>query len=188
MAAYSISELEPVANNTQLHEDNLIKGILAGVIYALTVEKPSSGSDKSGVKPTVPSTAGKTRTSAIDDIVNREAQAAKGGTARAQKYSDNWPTGNLDAAIKKFAGSDPVVTTTDKGKRIYTNPQTGVQVVEDTSGSYFRIYDPNLSGKRVYMDLDGNIPNNKILDNGKQSGRTQGEYNEATHFNIDRNK
>ncbi len=43
LAAYSISELEPVANNTQLHEDNLNKGILAGVIYALTVEKPASG-------------------------------------------------------------------------------------------------------------------------------------------------
>ncbi|AUH00625.1 hemolysin BL-binding protein [Prodigiosinella confusarubida] len=49
LAAYSISELEPVANNTQLHEDNLKKGILAGVIYALTVEKPASGGSGSGL-------------------------------------------------------------------------------------------------------------------------------------------
>ena len=43
--------------------------------------------------------------------------------------------------------------------------------------------DPSLSGKRTSMDMDGNIPNNKTLPNGKQTGRTQGEYNEATHFN-----
>ncbi|MCU5774492.1 hemagglutinin repeat-containing protein [Winslowiella arboricola] len=49
LAAYSISELEPVANNTQLHEDNLKKGILAGVIYALTVEKPASANSTSGL-------------------------------------------------------------------------------------------------------------------------------------------
>ncbi len=48
LTAYSINELEPVANNTQLHEDNLKKGILASVIYALTVEKPTSGSSGSG--------------------------------------------------------------------------------------------------------------------------------------------
>ncbi|WP_262821283.1 contact-dependent inhibition toxin CdiA [Enterobacter quasiroggenkampii] len=49
LTAYSISELEPVTNNTQLHEDNLKKGILASVIYALTIEKPTSGSSGSGL-------------------------------------------------------------------------------------------------------------------------------------------
>ena len=49
LTAYSISELEPVANNTQLHEDNLKKGILASVIYALTIEKPTSVSSGSGL-------------------------------------------------------------------------------------------------------------------------------------------
>lgn len=49
LVSYSISELEPVANNQQLHKDNLNKGILAGVIYALTVEKPTSGSSMSGL-------------------------------------------------------------------------------------------------------------------------------------------
>ncbi|QCR10095.1 hypothetical protein EH207_17265 [Brenneria rubrifaciens] len=49
LVSYSISELEPVANNQQLHKDNLNKGILAGVIYALTVEKPMSGSSTSGL-------------------------------------------------------------------------------------------------------------------------------------------
>ncbi|MBK5144464.1 hemagglutinin repeat-containing protein [Budviciaceae bacterium BWR-B9] len=40
---YSISELEPVVNNPELHQNNIFKGVLAGVIYGLTVEKPSSG-------------------------------------------------------------------------------------------------------------------------------------------------
>lgn len=38
------------------------------------------------------------------------------------------------------------------------------------------------------MDLNGNIPNNKILENGKENGRTQSEYNSVTHFNIQKKK
>ncbi|WP_200885543.1 hypothetical protein [Xenorhabdus nematophila] len=41
LVAYSISELEPVANNIELHQGNLKKGILAGIIYGLTTEKPT---------------------------------------------------------------------------------------------------------------------------------------------------
>ncbi|WP_370278309.1 hypothetical protein [Rahnella sp. CFA14(1/10)] len=106
------------------------------------------------------------------------------GAVRAKKFSGNWPTADLDAALKKFAGNHPLVTTTNSGKRIYAHPETGVQVVEDLNGDYFRINDPSLSGKRTYLDLDGIVPNNKILEGGKQIGRTQSEYNEVTHFNI----
>nr|WP_275272999.1 VENN motif pre-toxin domain-containing protein [Pantoea ananatis] len=42
LVAYSLSELEPVANNTELHKNNLNKAILAGVIFGLTVEKPAA--------------------------------------------------------------------------------------------------------------------------------------------------
>uniref|UniRef100_UPI00272D1321 hemagglutinin repeat-containing protein n=1 Tax=Leclercia sp. Marseille-Q4284 TaxID=2866582 RepID=UPI00272D1321 len=42
LVAYSISELEPVANNTELHKNNLSKAVLAGVIFGLTVEKPAA--------------------------------------------------------------------------------------------------------------------------------------------------
>jgi filamentous hemagglutinin len=105
-----------------------------------------------------------------------------GGAARAQKYSDNWVEASLNKAIEKFAGKEPVITTTKTGKRVYTNPQTGIQVVEDLKGSYFRIYDPKIPSKRSYLGLDGKVPNNKVLENGKQLGRTQSEYNEITHF------
>lgn len=73
---------------------------------------------------------------------------------------------------------------TESGKRINSHPEKNIQVVEDIAGKYFRIHDSSLSGRRTYLDLDGNIPNNKVLDSGKQIGRTQSEYNEITHFKI----
>lgn len=64
------------------------------------------------------------------------------------------------------------------------NPITKIQMVEDLNGKYFRIFDPSISGRRSYLDLKGNVPSNKVLDNGKIMGRSQGEYNQVTHFNI----
>lgn len=38
-------------------------------------------------------------------------------------------------------------------------------------------------GIKVYTDVNGNpISNNKVV-NGKQTGISQGEYNQMTHFN-----
>lgn len=71
---------------------------------------------------------------------------------------------------------------TSKGKTIYKNNETGIQVVVDNSGNYFRIENINLTGKRRYLDLNGRIPNNKVV-NGKTSGRSTSEYNQVTHFN-----
>ena len=107
-----------------------------------------------------------------------------GGEYRANLYSKNWTEANLNKSIEKFAGKNPIITMTDKGKRIYENPTTKVQVVEDINGKYFRIYDPSIRGKRSYLDLNGVVPNNKTLDNGKKIGRTQSEYNQVTHFKI----
>ncbi|MEZ2895455.1 hypothetical protein [Providencia rettgeri] len=120
------------------------------------------------------------------DVKPVYASINAGGAERAKKFAENWPEADLNESIDKFAGKSPIVTTTDKGKRIYENTENGIQVVEDTSGDYFRIYDPSLPGKRKYLDLDGNIPNNKLLPNGKQVGRSQGEYNQVTHFKIKR--
>jgi uncharacterized protein RhaS with RHS repeats len=106
-----------------------------------------------------------------------------GGAERSAKYSANWKTDSLSENIVKFAGTDPTVTTTDKGKKIYKNPLNGIEVVEDINGNYFRIYDPSLPGSRRYLSLEGVVPNNKTSPSGKQMGRTQSEYNEATHFN-----
>lgn len=43
---YSISELEPVANNTELHKNNLSKAVLASVIVAFMLNNPSSGQNE----------------------------------------------------------------------------------------------------------------------------------------------
>ncbi|MBY8971339.1 RHS repeat protein [Pseudomonas sp. P867] len=105
-----------------------------------------------------------------------------GGAQRAARYSANWQTADLNENIVKFAGPDPIVITTDKGKKIYKNPQSGIEIVEDLNGNYFRIHDPSLPGSRRYLSLAGAIPNNKTSSSGKQMGRTQSEYNEVTHF------
>ncbi|HEZ4784112.1 TPA: hypothetical protein WIZ08_002109 [Neisseria meningitidis] len=78
-------------------------------------------------------------------------------------------------------GTNPSVSFTPKGKAIYQG-QNGIQIIHDIEGNYFRILDTKISGKRPYLDLNGNIPNNKINANGNQQGRTQAEYNEVTHF------
>jgi RHS repeat-associated protein len=108
--------------------------------------------------------------------------ASTGGAGRAAQYSSNWRNASMQEVVNEIApGSSPVVT--DSGKIIYKNAQTGKQVVYDIEGNYFRIEDTTLQGKRVYTDINGKpIPNNKIV-NGKQTGISQGEYNQTTHFN-----
>ncbi|PWG77924.1 hypothetical protein DDR33_24960 [Pararcticibacter amylolyticus] len=101
------------------------------------------------------------------------------GAARASKYSSQWNGASLEGAIEKFApGAKGVV---QGQKTIYVNGETGVQVVYDNSGNYFRIQNTNLTGKRQYLDMNGGVPNNKTV-NGRQMGRSQAEYNEITHF------
>ena len=78
------------------------------------------------------------------------------------------------------------VSFTNSGKKIYTNSANGVRVVEDLNGSYFRIQDSSISGRRSYLDMDGNVPNNKTLENGRQAGRNQSKYNAVTHFIIEK--
>ena len=103
-----------------------------------------------------------------------------GGAERAAQFSSQWENASLAETIQKIAPESQATTTT--GKTIYNNPETGLQVVYDNAGNYFRIEDTNLSGRRTYLDLDGSVPNNKIV-NGRTIGRNQNEYNQVTHFN-----
>ena len=71
------------------------------------------------------------------------------------------------------------------GERI-VNSELGTSCkLAPAGGNYFRIEDTNISGKNKYLDLEGNIPNNKTLENGKQKGRTNDKYQKITHFNIE---
>ena len=106
---------------------------------------------------------------------------AKGGAARVARYSSEWGNTSLKCVINRFAPSSKGVKTST-GKTVYKNKETGIQVVADDAENYFRIENTNLTGKRKYLDLDGNIPNNKVV-NGRTSGRSKAEYNQVTHFN-----
>ena len=128
-------------------------------------------------------------TGALDDMAKGVADdvppaPTQGGAARRAQHGGGWQVGDLRSSIDRFAGAHPRVTTTDTGKRIYENPETGIQVVQDLQGQYYRILDTNLPGRRRYLDLDGKVPNNAIVD-GRQVGRSQAEYNQATHFKIE---
>ena len=108
------------------------------------------------------------------------------GAYRASKYSSSWQKASLQDAVNRFApDAKPVDTST--GKTVYRNDDTGIEVVYDKSGNYFRINDTKVTGRRSYLDLNGNrIPNNVMTEMGTQRGMTQGEYNALTHFmNID---
>ncbi|OPC47379.1 hypothetical protein BAY05_08840 [Elizabethkingia anophelis] len=107
--------------------------------------------------------------------------ALSGGAMRAAKFSEGWENASLSDAINKFA-PDAEGVANASGKTIYNNSETGIQVVYDNNGNYFRVENTNLSGKRNYLDMDGNVPNNKTI-NGKQAGRNNAEYNQVTHFN-----
>ena len=114
-------------------------------------------------------------------IVETESTTLSGGAARSAKFSEGWEKRSLSEAINKFAPEAEGIGTST-GKTIYNNSETGIQVVYDNNGNYFRIEDTNLSGKNKYLDMEGNIPNNKIID-GKTKGRSPSEYKQITHFN-----
>ena len=103
------------------------------------------------------------------------------GSVRVAQYSNEWSKSSLKSAIDRFSPGSKGVKIS-KVKTIYKNNEIGIQVVVDNSRNYFRIENINLTGKRRYLDLNGCIPNNKVV-NGKTSGRSTGEYNQVTHFN-----
>lgn len=112
---------------------------------------------------------------------NKNKDKIPKGKERAAKFSNQWKKTDLNKNIKKFAGENPTISKTETGKTIYFNTKTKNQVVVDKAGKYFRIQNNNLTGKRCYLDLNGKVPNNKII-NGKITGNSQSEYNQLTHF------
>ena len=106
-----------------------------------------------------------------------------GGAARAAANSGNWSSGSLSETIENIAGPNPVVSNTNSGKTVYTNPTTGTSVVYDNAGNYYRVQ----SATGQYLDQSGNpIPNNvpligsnKTTQTGIPSGIRQG----LTHYN-----
>ena len=103
------------------------------------------------------------------------------GAIRAMQYSSQWENASLTEAINRFAPKAKPIETS-KGKVIYSNNETGVSIVYDKNGNYFRIEDTTKPRGRNYLDINGNDMNNEIV-NGKQRGRNRADYQRVTHFN-----
>lgn len=103
------------------------------------------------------------------------------GATRAQKFSKYWQEGSLNESIKNFTPNYEKEEKLEKGKIIYSDKKSKIQIVYDVNGNYFRIEDLTKKGKRRYLDINGKNTSNKI-ENGKQKGRSKDEYEALTHF------
>lgn len=114
------------------------------------------------------------------------APARGGGQGRAARFGDNWQRVSLRETIARIAGPNPVVSAQENGKILYSNPQTGVRVVYDRAGNYFRVEDPRITSNLRYLDQHGRpIPaNTPILGPGgtTMTGVPTAVRNSLTHF------
>ncbi len=137
----------------------------------------SYSAQKLGIKP-------KNLTNAYKEVGKVSNGVKKQAIERASKFRGNWGKGNLNESIERLVGKNPNISTTPSGKIIYKG-DNGVQVVHDYHGKYFRVENTSLVGKRRYLDLDGNVPNNKVLPDGRIVGSSKSEYEAATHFSME---
>ncbi|OCG70679.1 hypothetical protein A9G41_04355 [Gilliamella sp. Nev5-1] len=89
-------------------------GLAGGENAYRYVPDPLAWIDPLGLSDECPGVKAKKETNSTN------TEGLTGGAARAKKYSKNWSTGNLNKVIEKFAGVNPIITITEKGKRIYT--------------------------------------------------------------------
>jgi len=116
--------------------------------------------------------------------------ANSGGAGRAARFGSNWQRASLARTVERIAGKNPLVESTASGKQIYRNPDTGLQVVYDVKGNYFRVENPAARGPARYLDQHGNeIPPNVFLvgrDGSTQTGVPKDVRQALTHFlNVD---
>jgi filamentous hemagglutinin len=169
-----------------------LPGILAGVTYGLGGSTETAyylstlGVAAGGVTAGLAGLGGTKTVGIISEATNSGPSSPvsnSGGAARAAANSGNWSSGSLSETIENIAGPNPVVSNTNSGKTVYTNPTTGTSVVYDNAGNYYRVQ----SATGQYLDQSGNlIPNNvpligsnKTTQTGIPSGIRQG----LTHYN-----
>ncbi|WP_323144389.1 hemagglutinin repeat-containing protein [Massilia phyllosphaerae] len=108
------------------------------------------------------------------------------GAVRAEKFSDYQQKVSAKETIFMIAGENPIISYTESGKTLYRNPESGLQVVYDNAGRYFRVEDTNVNGPLRYTDQFGQpIPNNVPLLNKRgtsQTGVPSDVRKALTHF------
>ena len=85
--------------------------------------------------------------------------------------------------IGKFApNSTPYIDA--NGKIVFVNEDRTIAVVADAAGGYLRIQDLTSTARNgLYLTLDGKNGHN-ITINDRTMGRSNAEYERATHFRI----
>ena len=133
----------------------------------------SKGQFSSGV-------AGQKALAQLDAVLKKKLDAA---IVRADKYHQNWQPINLNDFVDRFA---PGSTAQRSGSKIvFQADGSKLQVICDVAAGSCRLMDTTITTDRCYLDIHGNrVSNNKILPNGKQTGRSKAEYNVMTHFRI----
>ena len=170
MEAYERKEVEGVAQDAQ----EIIEGV--GKWNERGMEQESNG--QGGMRQ---ENIDRGEVSRYDEIGGSENENnINNGAMRAAKYEKNWRTASLKDAINTFAPDvEPIIT--QKGKMIFYNEKTGISIVYDINGDYFRIEDTNRPRGRNYLDISGNDMNNEVVD-GKIRGRNKEDYQRLTHF------
>lgn len=118
----------------------------------------------------------------IAELDSKLAKELEKGIERASKYKQNWESVNINTVVEKFApNSTPYKSN---GKIVFENSEHTIAVVTDAAGGYLRIQDLTSNAKRgLYLTLDGKNGHNVTI-NGKTKGRSNEEYELATHFRI----
>lgn len=108
------------------------------------------------------------------------------GFEEARVFGKTWQKASLQDVISRFAPGSAAVSD-DVGRKIaYTGDR--YRVIYDPGGNYFRIVDMQNSTKRRFVDDNGNILLN-IMEDGKERGLTDEEYQALTHFlNTDKER
>lgn len=145
-----------------------------------TALQRESGGEKTSPSPTL------TREGANNVGELKAPVSNPAGADRAARYGENWQGVSANETIAQVAGKNPVVTYTESGKTIYTNSTTGMQVVYDNAGRYFRIENTNATGPLRFTDQFGKpIPNNVPLIQPSKTtlvGVPSDVRNALTHF------
>ncbi len=119
------------------------------------------------------------RDSVIADLIQN-------GYARKAEYGKDWERVDINDVVAEVApGAKPIISG---GKVIYYSIDGKKAVVADASG-YLRVQDLTHKGRRPkYLDKHGNETYNKILPNGKKTGKSKAEFNKTTHYIIKKRK
>lgn len=155
LVAYSISELEPVANNTELHQYNITRSGLAGAILALVGDAPSSSGRKASQGTAA---AGKSGTSTIDDV-------AKGTPANSVntslKIGETKIINEVSVTrVGRWMSPDELAQMQRSGKTVQGG---GGQTFISTNGA--SDFKGAASTGSVYVEFD--VPTNSLLKGGK---------------------